>query len=455
MNNISNISNISNIINEINKENGSNYKIDVLKKHKDNELLKKVLKMTYCKVSYIYGISMKNIPVILNDLGKITLEEAVDSLEKLADRTYTGNAAIQYLTNILNSLDEMDSQIIKGIINRDLRINMGRSNINKVYKNLIVKPPYQRCDIGTEVNIKKNLNFNETVYSQTKMDGTYRSVLIDQGITIMSRSGQEDSFPVIEEQLKTLELDGYVLLGELTLKGNQDRSKGNGLINSDNVPHEDVLFTVWDMIPIQEYSMNKDQIRLSTKNGTLSLYKDRLSLLENTIVNLDNVEVIEYRIVKNMKEAYIHFQEITKRGDEGTVLKAHNMVWKDGTSKQQLKVKLQIDAEMRCTGFTQGSIGTKREKTFGALMFENDEGTIKGQTSGFTDAQIEEFNNNRSKYIGKVMTVEFNDLTKSRGNDYYALSHPRFIEFRDDKDTTDTLERTLESKEMAMNLGNK
>ena len=271
----------------------------------------------------------------------------------------------------------------------------------------------------------------------------------------MSRSGQEDSFPVIEEQLKTLELDGYVLLGELTLKGNQDRSKGNGLINSDNVPHEDVLFTVWDMIPIQEYSMNKDQIRLSTKNGTLSLYKDRISLLENTIVNLDNVEVIEYRIVKNMKEAYIHFQEITKRGDEGTVLKAHNMVWKDGTSKQQLKVKLQIDAEMRCTGFTQGSIGTKREKTFGALMFENDEGTIKGQTSGFTDAQIEEFNNNRSKYIGKVMTVEFNDLTKSRGNDYYALSHPRFIEFRDDKDTTDTLERTLESKEMAMNLGNK
>ena len=50
------------------------------------------------------------------------------------------------------------------------------------------------------------------------------------------------------------------------------------------------------------------------------------------------------------------------------------------------------------------------------------------------------------------MTVQFNDLTKSRDNDYYALSHPRFICFRDDKNCTDTLERVQEMKEMAMSL---
>ena len=98
---------IPEIIQEINLENGSNYKMDVLKRYKDNKLLQQVLKMTYDKVSFTYGISMKNIPVILNDQGKIQLSEAVDMLEKLADRTYTGNAAIQYLTNILNSLDEL------------------------------------------------------------------------------------------------------------------------------------------------------------------------------------------------------------------------------------------------------------------------------------------------------------------------------------------------------------
>jgi hypothetical protein len=51
------------------------------------------------------------------------------------------------------------------------------------------------------------------------------------------------------------------------------------------------------------------------------------------------------------------------------------------------------------------------------------------------------------------MTVQFNDLTKAEGNDYYALSHPRYIEIRNDKDETDTLEKVLSLREMAMELG--
>jgi hypothetical protein len=48
--------------------------------------------------------------------------------------------------------------------------------------------------------------------------------------------------------------------------------------------------------------------------------------------------------------------------------------------------------------------------------------------------------------------VQFNDLTKAEGNDYYALSHPRFIEIRSDKDETDTLEKVQMLREMAMDL---
>ena len=86
------------------------------------------------------------------------------------------------------------------------------------------------------------------------------------------------------------------------------------------------------------------------------------------------------------------------------------------------------------------------------MIFENDEGTIKGRTSGFTDDQLEDFNSRREELIGKVFTVVCNDITKGRNNEYYALSHPRFDKFRDDKNETDTLERALELKEMAMEL---
>ncbi len=49
------------IIEELNLENGTKYKESVLVKHKNNELFKRVLKMTYDKVIYTYGVTMKNI----------------------------------------------------------------------------------------------------------------------------------------------------------------------------------------------------------------------------------------------------------------------------------------------------------------------------------------------------------------------------------------------------------
>ena len=69
-----------------------------------------------------------------------------------------------------------------------------------------------------------------------------------------------------------------------------------------------------------------------------------------------------------------------------------------------------------------------------------------------TDAEVLEVTKNPEKYIGKVLSVQFNDLTKAEGNDFYALSHPAFICFRDDKDETDTLEKAFKLRDMARSL---
>jgi len=439
---------ILDILEEINLENGSNYKKSVFSKYKDNELLQRVLKMTYDKKKFKYWLTMKN--VNYNPANKryndFTLDMALDFLEeKLCTREITGNNAIFNLEGILEHLTVKDAEVLKKIIDRDLKINFGRTLINKVFKDLISKRPYSRCDIGTKKNVQKNIDFNEIVYSQVKMDGTYRSADLDENIVITSRSGEEASFPLIEKELELVRsvLPDVVLTGELTLKGELQRSKGNGLINSDNPPHEDIIYTVWDAIPFEEYS--KD-------NGT-SLYVDRLNNLKTALAQFDlqHVKLIEYKVIKNMKEAYKHFQEITAAGGEGTVIKAHDMKWKNGTSKQQLKVKLEIMLDMRCTGFTKGTKGTKREKTFGAMTFQNDEGTIIGQCSGFTDKLLEEISSDKESYIGRVFEIKCNDITQAKGNDYHALSHGNFVRFRD-KDETDTLERSLELKELAMEL---
>lgn len=446
------------ILDEMNQENGSNFKISVVKKHLNNKLFQRVISMTLDKVRYTFGVSMKNVSAGSSENTK-DLSWGLDNLLPLVKREITGNAAINQLEIILESMSENDREIIEKIIGRDLKVRLGKNHFNKLLDKeyQITRPPYQRCDIGTEANVKKNINFKNRVFSEVKMDGTYRAATIDtDNITVMSRSGQEDQFPIIEKELQSLEIDGYTFLGEMTLEDEQDRAKGNGIINSITEREEkqnQIIFTVWDMVPASEYSMTKEQIKVATKAGTLSKYGDRLDKLETLLKDkgLRNVRVIEYIEVNSMKEAYEHFQVITKRGDEGTVIKTEEMVWKDGTSKQQLKCKLIFEIDARIVGFIEGKKGTVREKTFGSLMYETDDGLIKGSVSGLTDKILEDFNSRREELIGQVIEIEANDLTKSRDSETYALSHPRFITLRD-KDTTDTLERAKQSLESSMNI---
>lgn len=125
------------ILEELNLENGSNYKIKVLTKYKDNKLLKKILELTYDRVKYSFGIT--KIPEYTPQSGRpISLENALDSLDKLYKREITGNAAREYLASLLSNLSEDNSKILEKVIKRDLRINLGKTQINKVFKDLII-----------------------------------------------------------------------------------------------------------------------------------------------------------------------------------------------------------------------------------------------------------------------------------------------------------------------------
>jgi hypothetical protein len=439
-------SSIHEILQELNQENGSNYKLEVLKKYKDNELFTRVLAMTYDKVKYTYGITMRNINYTPETGRPISLESALYVLERdFVTRVITGNSALEHLTALLESLSKEDAQVLEKVIGRDLKINSGRTSINKVHKDLITKPAYMRCDVYSE-KTAKNIKF--PAIAQLKCDGRFCSVIVDSGkATFISRSGEEQEFPGLAKTFTIVQDGTYI--GELLVRGETDRALSNGMINSSLPPHDRIYMVCWDYISPAEYSNPKG------KNTTT--YKERFKqlqviLYEPELMITKNVEVVPYKEVKTIKEALEYTSDLMSQGFEGAILKDYSGVFKDGTSRQQLKLKLEIDVEMRITGFLEGTKGTKREKTFGSIEFSNDEGTIRGRCSGFTDAQLEDFNSRRSELIGRIMTVQFNDLTKAQGNDFYALGHPRFIELRDDKDSTDTLETAFKLREMAMEL---
>ena len=450
---------IIDIIAELNQDNGANYKLATLKKYTGNELLKRILQMTQDRVKFTYGLSMKRWNTgdahaqIFNPDNQVrySLKEVLDFMEfKLNTREVTGNAAVDQMHEYLIGLSVDDTTVITRVLNRDLRINMGRTQVNKVFPGLIQKPIYMRCAIFNSKTASK-INIVGAIV-QLKADGTYREFTVTDGsVSAASRSGEDYEYPLHFDAMKDLPNGHY--FGELTVVDENgkplSRAEGNGLINSLSPPHERIVFEMWDYVTPEEYAM---VVNKTSKCKTP--YYSRLITLREILNDLDSplMKLIETYEVTTVKEALEHCMNWMNSGLEGAILKDANSVFRDGTNPQQLKLKLEIDVEVRITGFQEGTPGTAREKTFGAIMFETDDGKIKGRTSGFTDAQLADFNSRRNELIGKIMTVQCNDITKARHNETYALSHPRFVELRDDRTDTDTLERALETKQMAMEL---
>jgi len=446
------------IIEELNADNGANHKMDVLRKHADSDLLKRVLKMTYDKATFTYGVTMKNAlfeydPMSVKS-GTLTLEQALNVLQsRFATRSVTGHAALKLLGELHNGLEDKDAVVFTKIVDRDLRINMGRSNINKVFKGLIVKPVYMRCGTYNEKTAKK-FNMDRAIV-QLKADGTYREFNVENGrVTCISRQGEEYHYPEINAELVRQPLSA-VYFGELTVYRDGkllDRATGNGLLRKDDFPENcKVVFDCWDCVGQKEYNNAIAKIKGTVPYDKRFQIVQRLFAPFNTDPLKNPVRAIESRSVNSMAEALSYTAEVMNRGLEGTIIKERGAIFRDGTSLQQLKLKLEIDVDVRVTGFLEGTPGTVREKTFGSMLFETDDGLIKGRTSGFTNAQLEDFNSRRDWCVGKIITVTCNDITKGRDNDHHALSHPRFIEFRDeDKSETDTLARAMDHKSMAM-----
>jgi hypothetical protein len=475
---------INEILKEMNESNSSNYKLEVLKKHKDNDLFKRVLALANDKVRYTFGVTMKNVRAGSSENTQ-TLEWALDILEnQIATREVTGNAAIETVEIILESLSESDRTVFEKILSRDLKINCGRTQIAKVHPGLITKQVYCRCDIYGK-KTAKNINFQNGAIIEKKSDGTFKETSVSESVDIVSRSGEQYCMPKFESIFKDAPRGAYI--GEMTVELDDelyskimpamwkknpkkakeieekyqrgwkilDRATGNGLINSDDIPEDRITYELWDFIPFDEYNLAAAKDK---KNPPKMKYKERFELLKENVIKINNpqVQVIEHYVVYELKDALEQVVKWMNLGYEGGVLKDWSMLFQDGTSKHQLKLKLEIELDLRIIEFVDGNKGSKNEEYFSAIVIGNDEGTIRTQigVTTMTEDTRDWFHENRENVIGEIMEVKCNDITIGAGKEQYALSHARYVQMRTgEKTETDTLERAFELKAMAMQLG--
>lgn len=456
------MSEIKRIFDEISNESSTNKKMEILGKYKENKVLEKVLYLANSKRVKFY---IKQIPLYDFDpnFEHISLEDAATLLEKLSDRTYTGHQAIEWLQNILSSLTMEDAYIVERIIEKDCKIGMGTTNINKIFPKLVEKTPYQGAtayDPKAVMKLVEEANkTGETIRSDVKMDGRYCNAIVRSGDVLMeSRSGEPTILTGAKfvEELKTFD-EECVLNGELTMDG-VSRYESNGIITSlidilskidDRTPEEtqkkkdnfekkhmsielalaSIRFTVWDVITVEEYFDKKSNRKLKERFTSLIFM---LGKYQPSMVSL-----IEHVFVLTAEQAFEHFQSLLGRGLEGTILKSQSGTWKDGKPKWQVKYKLEMDIDLKIVGFNYGT--GKNADVISSLNAETSDGLLFTRPTGINEDTMKFITENQDKLLGTILEVKCSGLSHdSSGN--YALLHPVFKGFRDDKTEANTLD---------------
>lgn len=415
----------------------------------DSALLRRILKAS-CDTTITYGV--KALPErTMPGAGQFD-DGTWLLLSMLAQRQWTGNSARAAIQVEIDRLGEDSSILFKRILLKDLRAGFGENTVNKAFPGMVPDFPYMRCCLPKDTKLSE-FPWSEGVISQEKADGMFFNV--DHELTghvfLSSRAGSQfptDAFGTLIADVQrtfpentqshgevVVERDGVVLTREI----------GNGILNSvlkGGVfgPGEVPIFFMWDQIPLSA---------VKPKGKFENPYRTRLILIARQIARgvPNTVRMIPTRIVKSLADAYKHYAELLAAGKEGTVIKNPRAIWRDGTSKDQVKLKLEFVTNLRVTGFEAGK--GKNANTFGSMITETSDGLLVVSVSGISDKLRAEIHANRDDWMGSVIAVRANGIMKPSGVGKHSLFLPRFVERRMDKTTEDDLAKVFEREEAA------
>jgi DNA ligase 1 len=384
----------------------------------------------------------------------MTLSDAIDSLYNLSNRIFTGNQARQWLTTQFQLLNAEDQSVLYRIIQRDLRCGISATTINKIFPNLIYQHPYMRCDALTEKTIK-NIEF--PCISQVKLDGLYCDIVVkDDTVTYMSRSGQDLKLNDKERDQILIDYQnwlgsGYVLQGEVLVLNEDssimERQSSNGYINSDDRDMSRVQFHVWDFIDIDSFEKWSTDVNYQDRFEQLGEFFD-VNDLSGT-----NLFIVESREVESVDDIVKHFTEVRSEGLEGLIIKDYDGLWKNGTSKQQLKCKVIIDVDLRVVGYKPGE--GKYEGQIGSLQLRSSDDLIEVFVgTGLKDKDRSEIMNVIDDWIehGQIVKIKCNGIIKNNTGDVESIFLPRYIETRIDKTEADSYDDIKKSEDSFLDI---
>lgn len=387
-------------------------------------------------------------------------DQVYDVLDQMSERTLSGQKADHELSKAATNIHPDYHELIQMILDRDIKAGIAEKGINAAFNaaggtgRLINVLPYHRYDNMT-IDLLKKMDFRRGVYSQLKSDGMFANIICRYGKEpeIRSRSGSliaggsvDNLSLVFKDIIYDAGVGESVFHGELLvvdLKQNTilPRAVGNGKLNSviqtgEPLPEQfQVIYRVWDIVPYEKW-FNAERVDIP--------YEARYNIISQMFDDDGLVQVQETRVVHSFAEAVEHFKDALSRKEEGTICKAADMPWEDGTSSQGLKLKMEIECDLEIIGFNPADAKGKHSKTFGSLLCKTSDSLLIVGVSGISDDLRKYMWEHQDEFLGKIAAVLSNGVQDKTDDALKSLFLPRLVEVRTDKKVANTLAEVYE-----------
>ena len=301
-------------------------------------------------------------------------------------------------------------RFIEPIVNRTLRLGIGRSLLPKTHYSPMLARKYEGKPLP------------EAVYVTEKLDGN-RCISYYDGKKwqFKSRNGKDMNVNFDMDKMPKQ----YVYDGEITSDYYSFNSL-TGIISRHSKSKKHLLYNIFDIIIDEPYEVRRKEY--------LDTFKEYVS---------ENVDILPVMYVGkdvDMINAALDF--ILMSGGEGVMLNLASRHYEQKRTNALLKYKQVQYMDMKVVGMFEGK--GKYENSCGGIICEltTDDGKhIKCNVgTGLSDYERNMWWFGPEHYIlGKIVQIGYHEITQSaenRGTNEYSLRFPRFVKIRKDKEDT-------------------
>lgn len=379
-----------------------------------------------------------------SDFGTLTIEDGwfdfEQVLQQCESRQITGNEARDAINMQLDRFALEDQVILYNIIQHNLKIGVSADN----FYSIIGKPTNEhKVSLAENLKNAKGVNPVDGAYlASRKLDGvrctTFVQVVVEDGIKIVStpifKSRQNKEFTTLDnlrEPVRKLAIDlpegRYVFDGECCILDENGDEHFDWImteITRKNHIISNPCYNIFDLVTEEEFYGRAVSPIFSVR---LAHLKDLYSKYLDNGGDRDRIHILKQERLMSQAD-FDRWSEYVKKGNwEGFMLRK-DAAYKQGRSKDLLKVKLMQDAEYVVIGTTNSKItynedGQKEFDACSALVIEH-KGNKVCVGSGLSKEQRLRWFDHPEEIIGKTITVQFFEETVDKKTGLYSLRFP-------------------------------